>query len=49
MGSQRKDGGLVGKEGIKAGGAGSETVEVDATFARLVGLAEGIKVRFAAG
>lgn len=44
MGSQRKEGGLVGRDGVKSGGSG-ETVEVDATFARLVGLADGTKVR----
>ena len=42
MGSQRKEGGLsTGRDGGKA----VETVEVDATFARLLGLGEGMKVR----
>lgn len=46
MGSQRKEGGLVGREGIKAGSVGAQdTVEVDATLARLIGLVEGLKVR----
>ena len=54
MQSQSKQTAIVGRDGIAAsargegGGAGKrevDTVEVDATFGRLLGLGEGLKVR----
>ena len=51
MQSQAKQTAIVGRDGIAAsargdggGKRGVDTVEVDATFGRLLGLAEGLKV-----